>query len=199
MRRWVGLAVLAILGAVAAGCLGGGSQHTTLSASDALAQARADGFAKPKRVGSVAGRCDGETWDQARPDEVGTDAHFVVSNYDLVFDDKRVPLVSDNTARIAMMVVVFPDAATARRCADALIYQVMHAGPSVPYKVIDSTTVQTHPNARGVEFPEDAGEYNTSFARGRAARDRVRPQRPPLEARARGPRAARRRDRRLDA
>jgi len=63
-------------------------------------------------------------------------------------------------------VVVFPNASTARRCADALIYRAITI-PHVPYKVLDSTTVQTHPNARGFEFPEDAGEYNTSFAHGR--------------------------------
>jgi hypothetical protein len=47
-----------------------------------------------------------------------------------------------------------------------LIYRAMH-DPHVPYKVIDSTTVQTHRYARGIEFPQDAGEYNTSFAYGR--------------------------------
>ena len=167
MRRWADVAALAALAALAGGCLGGGSQHATLSASDALAQARADGFVNPRRVRSVAWRCDGKTWDQARPGEAGPGGHFVVSSYDVVFDDKRVPVQPDSTARIAMTVVVFPDAATARRCADALIYQATHAGPAVPFKVIDPTTVQTHPDARGVEFPEDAGEYNTSFAHGR--------------------------------
>ena len=53
MRRWVAPAVVAALGVVAAGCLGG-SQHATLSASDALAQARNDGFVNPKRGRPVA-------------------------------------------------------------------------------------------------------------------------------------------------
>jgi hypothetical protein len=44
MRRWAAPAVVAALAVVAAGCLGGGSQDATLSASDALAQARSDGF-----------------------------------------------------------------------------------------------------------------------------------------------------------
>ena len=177
MRRWAAPAVVAALGVVAAGCLGAGSQHATLSASDALAQARKDGFVNPKHVRSVAWRCDGKTWDQARPDAVGADAHFVVSNYDLVFDDRRAPLESDNTARIAMTVVVFRDADTARRCADALVYQSMHSptdpsnptGPHIPYKVIDSTTVEMHPHAPGAPgaFPEDTGDYNTMLARGR--------------------------------
>jgi len=176
MRRWAAPAVVAALGVVAAGCLGGGSQHATLSATDALAQARKDGFVNPKHVRSVAWRCDGKTWDQARPDAVGADAHFVVSNYELVFDDKRVPLESDNTARIAMLVVVFPDAGMARRCANSFVYQSTHSPsdpsnptrPHIPYKVIDSTTVEMHPHAPGsAVFPEDTGDYNTMLARGR--------------------------------
>jgi len=176
MRRWVAPAVVAALGVVAAGCLSS-SQHATLSASDALAQARNDGFVNPKRGRPVAWRCDGKAVNQARPDDVGTDTQYVVSNYDLVFDDKRVPLEPDNTARIAMMVVVFPDAATARRCADSFVYQSTHSpsdpsnptGPHIPYKVIDSTTVAMHPHAPGGpgEFPEDTGDYNTMLARGR--------------------------------
>jgi hypothetical protein len=176
MRRWAAPAVVAALGVFAAGCLGAGSQHATLSASDALAQARKDGFVNPKHVRSVAWRCDGKTWDQARPDAVGADAHFVVSNYELVFDDKRVPLESDNTARIAMLVVVFPDAGMARRCANSFVYQSTHSpsdpsnptGPHIPYKVVDSTTVEMHPHAPGsAVFPEDTGDYNTMLARGR--------------------------------
>jgi hypothetical protein len=176
MRRWAAPAVVAALALVVAGCLGGGSQRATLSATDALAQARKDGFVNPKHVRSVAWRCDGKTWDQARPDAVGADAHFVVSNYELVFDDKRVPLESDNTARIAMLVVVFPDAGMARRCANSFVYQSTHSpsdpsnptGPHIPYKVVDSTTVEMHPHAPGSEvFPEDTGDYNTMLARGR--------------------------------
>jgi len=176
MRRWAAPAVVAALALVVAGCLGGGSQRAMLSATDALAQARKDGFVNPKHVRSVAWRCDGKTWDQARPDAVGADAHFVVSNYELVFDDKRVPLESDNTARIAMLVVVFPDAGMARRCADSFVYQSTHSpsdpsnptGPHIPYKVVDSTTVEMHPHAPGSGvFPEDTGDYNTMLARGR--------------------------------
>lgn len=91
MRRWAAPAVVAALAVVAAGCLGGGSQDATLSASDALAQARSDGFVDPKRARSVAWRCDGKTWNQARPADVRTDAHYVVSNYDVVFACRRGP------------------------------------------------------------------------------------------------------------
>jgi hypothetical protein len=110
MRRWAGLAVVATLAAVAAGCLGSGSQHATLSANDALAQARNDGFVNPKRG-------PGQSWHCVPPSE--SDALPYRPNYSLTFGDKRVPPASGNSARIAMMVVVFPDAATAEQCARA--------------------------------------------------------------------------------
>ena len=93
-----------------------------------------------------------------------------------MFDDKRVPLESDNTARIAMLVVVFPDAGMARRCANSFVYQSTHSpsdpsnltGPHIPYKVVDSTTVEMHTHAPGSGvFPEDTGDYNTMLAQGR--------------------------------
>jgi hypothetical protein len=169
MRRWVWLAVLATLGVVAAGCLGGGSQHATLSPSDALAQARGDGFVKPHRG-------PGQSWHCARPSESDSPAYR--PNYSVSFGDKRVPPTSGNTARIAMMVVVFPDAATAKQCAKAGIYGAMHTpvhpsnplGPFIPYKLIDSTTVETGmhaPGAAGFANSEDDGEYETWIAHGR--------------------------------
>jgi len=149
--------------------LGSGSQHATLSANDALAQARNDGFVNPKRG-------PGQSWHCVPPSE--SDALPYRPNYSLTFGDKRVPPASGNSARIAMMVVVFPDAATAEQCARAGIYQAMHTpvhpsnplGPFIPYKVIDSTTVKTHmhaPGASGFENREDDGEYDTWLADGR--------------------------------
>jgi len=169
MRHWVGLAVFAILGLVAAGCLGGGSQHATLSAGDALAQARGDGFVKPHRG-------PGQSWHCARPSE--SDAPSYRPSYSLSFGDERVPVEPDNNARIGMMVVVFPDAATAKRCAEAGIYGATHTpvhpsnalGPFIPYKLIGSTTVKTHMHAHGAPgsaSAEDDGEYDTWLAHGR--------------------------------
>ena len=149
--------------------MGGGSQHATLTAADALAQARRDGFVKPKRG-------PGQSWHCARPSE--SDSLPLRPNYSLVFGDKRVPPASGNSARIAMMVVVFRDAATAKRCAEAGIYGATHTpvrpshplGPFIPYKLIDSTTVKTHmhaPGAPGSASPADDGEYDTWLANGR--------------------------------
>jgi hypothetical protein len=149
--------------------MGGGSQHATLSAGDALANARDDGFVKPHRG-------PGQSWHCARPSE--SDAPASRPSYSVSFGDKRVPPASGSSARIAMMVVVFPDAATAEKCAKAGIYGAMHTpvhpsnplGPFIPYKLIDSTTVKTHmhaPGAPGSEGPQDDGEYDTWLANGR--------------------------------
>src|SRR6266545_705345 len=164
MRRFVGLVAL---GAVAAGCMGGGSQHGTLSANDALAQARKDGFVKPERDTQPASwLCDRKSARMGPTTPSGNFANFVRPSYVLRFEDARVPATADNTARIGLMVIVFPDASLARRCAEAGMYQAMHIpvhrsataarGPYRRYKVIDSTTVEVAihaPGAPGFEFP----------------------------------------------
>ena len=108
----------------------------------------------------------------------GNFADYVRSSYVLRLEDARVPATADNSARIAMMVVVFRDAATAKQCAKAGIYGAMHTpahpsnplGPFIPYKLIDSTTVETGmnaPGAPGFANREDDGEYETWIAHGR--------------------------------
>jgi hypothetical protein len=181
MRRWVGLAVLAILGAVAAGCTGGGGHHATLSASEALAQARKDGFVRPRRDSAPASwYCEARYSDQGPPTPTGRYANYVRPSYALGFNDRRVPAGPENTARIGMLVIVFPTAAIASRCAAAGVYQAMHIPVDPddatghfelrPYKLIDATTVETYMHARGApgfEFPDDTGSYETYFARRR--------------------------------
>jgi len=179
MRRWVGLAVLAILWVVAAGCMGGATHHGTLSAKDALTQAREDGFVKPTRVHPGSWQCDGKTTSLGSGTSSGTDV-FVRPTYALTFGDRRVPDAPDNSARIAMMVVVFPNESVARLCAKAGIYGATHiqvnpsdnipGGPYRPYKLIGSTTVKTHmhvPGAPGSASAQDDGEYDTWLAHGR--------------------------------
>src|SRR6266508_5134191 len=123
MRRLVVLAVVAALVAVAVGCVGGGSQHVTLSARDALAQAREDGCVKVSRQAHPeAWWCDRRA---ARSDVPGW-THYVTPNYAIHVEDKRVPPGPGNTGRIIMMVVVFRNDSIARRCAEGGIYQNMH-------------------------------------------------------------------------
>jgi hypothetical protein len=182
MRRIGPWAALAAVAVVATACLGGASHHPTLSANEALAQVRNDGFVTPKRDSAPPSwRCDGRTSDQGPTQPAGRYADYVRPSYALGLTDRRIPAGPENTARIAMLVIVFPDRATARRCADAGIYQMMHipvdrtdpvrAGPPYrPYKLIDSTTIETSmhaPGAPGFEFAEDTGEYDTYVVSGR--------------------------------
>jgi hypothetical protein len=173
------LVVLAALGLVAAGCMGGGSSHGTLSAKDAIAQVREDGFVKVQRDTQPASWLCHRNFSRLGPTTpAGKFADYVRPSYVLRLEDARVPATADNSARIAMMVVVLPDAATAKQCAKAGIHGAMHRpvhssnpfGPFIPYKLIDSTTVETGmhaPGAEGFANNEDDGEYETWLAHGR--------------------------------
>ena len=169
MRRWVGLAGLATLGAVAAGCMSGGSPHGTLSASDALAQARKDGFLKPARVSRPpVYECSRHRFERAVTSS-GRFSEYRRPSYALVFTDRHVPVTFD-TVRVAMLITVFPDAATAARCARAGIFQAMHIPTNSSSRLIDPTTVLSvmhAPNAPGFEVPDDTGQYNTFIAHSR--------------------------------
>jgi hypothetical protein len=175
MRSWAGLAVVAALGAVAAGCMGGG-HHGTLSANDALTQARSDEFVK----GSIAKRPP--TYRCAeREFELGIStsgryAGYVRPTYQLEIDDSRVHNGPGNVARIAMLVTVFPDAATAKACAAAGVYLDLHPDPTfggsarLPRRQIDSKTVviDEHRAGRaGDSFNDDTGQYDVFFSDGR--------------------------------
>jgi hypothetical protein len=157
--------------------MGSESRHATLSASDALAQARADGFVRPTRDTFLPSyECDGHYIDVGPPQTTtGRYADYVHPSYAFAFSDRRV-----HVARIAIRITVFPDAATAARCARASIYAAKHIplgrnptatpGPTRPYKLIDSTTVETYmhpPGQPGEVFPDDTGQYETFLARGR--------------------------------
>lgn len=170
------LAGLAVT-AAAAGCAGGGSgSHSTLTAAQALHQARTDGFIR-------AGRGpQGESWQcSARSSKIGPAqttgkyADYKRPVYTIEFGDRRAPPTGDNTGRIAMAVLVFADARFAARCAHAGIYTSEHypvalgASKTLPYKLIAETTVETHKHKRGLPgavFPSD-GQYETYLASGR--------------------------------
>lgn len=175
MRRSVGPAVLAALGAVAAGCLGGESHHPTLSASDALAQARSDGFVRVGRLTQPATYLCAEHRFELGNSTSERDAGFRRPTYQLEFDDSRVHIGPGNVGRIAMLITVFPDAATARRCAQAGIYLDLHPLPlggsaRLSRRMIDPTTIVIDEHSagrRGDSFSDDTGEYDTFFAQDR--------------------------------
>ena len=173
MEHRVGLAVIA---AVATGCMGGGSHHATLSASDALAQARGDEFVKASRAKRPPTyRCAVHDFELGISTS-GRYAGYVRPTYQLAIDDSRVHKGSGNVARIAMLVTVFPDAATARACAEAGIYVDLHPDPAfkgsarLPRRQIDSTTVvidEHEAGRRGDSFRDDTGQYDIFLADGR--------------------------------
>ena len=75
-----------------------------------------------------------------------------------------------------MLVTVFPDAATARACAEAGIYVDLHPDPvfgksaRLSRRMVDSTTVvidEHEPGRRGDSFRDDTGEYDTFISQGR--------------------------------
>ena len=176
MRHWAGRAVVAALGAVAAGCLGGGAHHGTLSLDRALAQARSDEFVRASRAERPPTyRCADREFRLGNSTS-GRYAGYVRPTYQLVVDDSRVHTGPGNVGRIAMLVTVFPDAATAKACAEAGIYIDLHPDPlfggsaRLPRRQIDSATVvidEHRPGRAGDSFNDDTGQYDIFLAHGR--------------------------------
>ena len=174
MRTWVGSAVLAALGAVAAGCMGGGGHHPTLSASDALAQARSEGFVRSVRAKQPPTYLCAEHQFQVGSSTSGRDAGYTRPSYQLAVNNPRRHAGPGNAPRSAMLITVFPDAATARRCADAGVYLDLHPPPvgnnaSIPRRQIDPTTIviNEHPPGAPGSLPGETGEYDIFLANGR--------------------------------
>jgi hypothetical protein len=172
------LAGLAVT-AVAAGCAGG--SHSTLTAAQALHQARTDGFTRAGHGPRESWQCTARTSKVGPPQPTGPFADYKRSLYAIELGDRRVPPTSDNTGRIAMAVFVFSDADFAARCAHAGVYTSEHqpvhpdavasggSSKTFPYKLIAGTTVETHMHNRdtpGTVFPSD-GQYETYLASGR--------------------------------
>jgi hypothetical protein len=159
----------------------GSASHPTLTAAQALHQARADGFTKAGRTGGESWHCDAHATDIGPAQTTGRYAAYKRPNYGVQFGDHRAPPTKDNTARIGMFVVVFSDPRFAARCAAAGIYTDEHQPidrkaasqglrtKTFPYKLIAGTTVESHMHKSGLpgsEFPSD-GQYETFIARGR--------------------------------
>jgi hypothetical protein len=161
---------------LAAGCAGGGAaHHPPLTVTQALRQARADGFLGPVRIAPQSSlRCDERTLEFGPSQPTGRYAAYRHPSYTLEFGDRRARPRSD-VARIGMEVVVFDSARFAARCAHAGIYAEEHApvhqgsAKLWPYKVISPTTIQIgmhKPDAPGTVRGQ-TGEYDTYLADGR--------------------------------
>jgi hypothetical protein len=175
------LAGLAVTAATA-GCAGGGSGPSTLTATQALHQARTDGFTRAGRGPSESWRCTSRATKVGPAQTTGPYSKYRRPVYTIEFGDRRAPPTHDNTGRIAMAVFVFADARFAARCARAGIYTsehqpihpdavaLGHRSKTFPYKLIAGTTVETHMHTGrvpGEVFPND-GQYETYLASGQA-------------------------------
>ena len=118
--------LLAIALVVLAGVVAGSSSPGTLTASQAVDQARKDGFTRPWLLDKESYLCDAHRFDVGPAEPSGQYADYRVPSYSLAFGDRRVPPDQDNTARIGMTVLVFRDANLAARCARAGLYMTEH-------------------------------------------------------------------------
>jgi hypothetical protein len=179
--------ILSVLLAIAlvvlvAGFVAGSSSHATLTAFQAVDQARRDGFTRPTLQGKESYLCGAQRFDVGPAHPSGQYADYRVPSYGLEFGDRRVPPDKDNRGRILMLMLVFHDANLAARCAHAGLYMTEHQPvdssafllgrptKTYPYRMITSTTVETHmhgPTARGQVAGTD-GYYETWLTHGRA-------------------------------
>jgi hypothetical protein len=181
MRTWAPLAGLAVVIAAcgfAADSLGSSS---TMTAAEALHQARADGFTRPGLESGESYLCDGHRIDVGPANPAGQYADYQVPSYGLGFGDRRAPPDKEDTGQIAMTVLVFRDANSAARCAQAGLYLTEHqpvhstafllgrSSQTYPYRMISPTTAETHmhgPHAVG-QPPMTDGYYETWLSHGR--------------------------------
>jgi hypothetical protein len=98
MSRTAPIAAVALV-AVAAGCFGGsGASARTLTASEAVHEARADGFSRVSRSAGASWRCGARSADTGPTTTVGQYASYRRASYALQFADKLLPNVDDDTA-----------------------------------------------------------------------------------------------------
>jgi hypothetical protein len=106
----------------------------------------------------------------------GRYAGYVRPTYQLSINDSRIHNGPGNVGRIAVLVTVFPEAATAKACAEAGIYLDLHPDPiygktaRLPRRQIDSVTVvidEHKAGRRGDSFKDDTGVYDIFLSKGR--------------------------------
>jgi hypothetical protein len=130
--------------------MGSGSHHA-LIASQAIAQAKKQGFVQVRRLPNrQTWRCSGGKSPALEfgPNPGDPRHAYVRPRYWFLVGDRRLPVAANGSARVLMAVVVFPTAADAARCARAGLYYAEHmpTGPAPsaqtePYRRIDGTTV----------------------------------------------------------
>lgn len=175
--------LLATLATLTAGCLGSGSaRHSTMTPSQAVAQARSDGFVGPviqRAPASWLCNRHGAILGPAEP--TGRYRRYLRPRYSMEFSDRRIPPRDGNTAQAVFDLVVMRNARIAARCARAGIYSDEHRlvhngqrtlGPHPKmrrYTVISPTIIQiskTPPGAPGVPAGM-TGDYDVWLSHGR--------------------------------
>lgn len=172
MARWTCIGIVAGVLA-AAGCAGGSDRHATLTASQALHQARADGFVRVRSGPNGSWRCAPHEFDIGPAQTTGRYSRYARPVYSVEFGDTRAPAHAGNTARIGMVIDVFRSAAFAARCAEAGIESERSAsshGKPLPYRVISATTIEhgMHRADTPGNTPGATGQFDTWLADGRA-------------------------------
>jgi hypothetical protein len=157
----------------ATGCAGGSSSHVAMTATQAIHQARADGFVDVGRRRAGSWRCAPHAFGVGPAQTTGRYSDYARPVYSVEFGDRRAPAHADNTARVGMAVDVFRSAAFAARCAKSALESerlLMSHGKLLPYKVISDTTVEhgMHPVDTPGNTPGDTGQFETWLADGRA-------------------------------
>jgi hypothetical protein len=161
------------LAAVAAGCLGSSSHHAALTASQAVAQAKADGFTKVMLApGPPAWNCSHEIATTRANIESGVykmygrHLRFEKPRYQL---EAKLPKVGGNGL---VVIIALPSASLAARCVKAEFDIYERTIPGVirqPYKVIDAATIVVDPNppgAPGSTSPTATGDYEIYLSNG---------------------------------
>lgn len=181
MRIWAPLAGLAVVIAACGFAANSRGSSSTMTAAEALHQARADGFTRPGRASGGSYLCGAHRVDIGPANPTGQYADYQVPSYGLEFGDRRAPPDKEDTAQIGMTVLMFRDANSAARCARAGLYVTQHQPvdsrgfslgrpvKTYPYRMITPTTAETHmhgPNARG-QVPGTDGYYETWLSYGR--------------------------------
>jgi hypothetical protein len=181
MRIWAPLAGLAVVIAACGFAADSRGSSATMTAAEALHQAGADGFTQPALESGESYLCDAHRIDVGPANPTGQYADYQVPSYGLGFGDRRASFEKDDTGQIAMTVLVFSDANSATRCAQAGLYMTEHqpvdstafvlgsSGKTYPYRMITPTTAEIHmhgPHAAGQE-PGTDGYYETWLSHGR--------------------------------
>ena len=150
---------------VTAACVGSSSSHATLSGPQTMRQLAGLGMTGITPLARASYRCD-HAFELGPARRTGRFQRYAPARYAVGFRD-------DSTHGM-MMVIVFPNAATAQACVRGARFAVTHSHSwqtwqqPLPYRAVSPATIETHPVAPGTPevVPGYMGEFDTALARG---------------------------------